>query len=145
MDELDKFVLQFTNRKIENVRKIGRRYFFAEEELYHLGTKISREPFSIGLFLGEKNKEFRPTPALLDMISKRSDRKVFISKKAEWLFLCGRDVFEESIMRKNAFEGLVLVQNELDENLGYGVLVTKGKKMLLKNLLDRGDYLRREN
>ncbi|MBW2987614.1 hypothetical protein KY336_03620, partial [Candidatus Woesearchaeota archaeon] len=37
----------------------------------------------------------------------------------------------------------VLVQNKKDENLGYGKIVRKGKVFVL-NLMDRGDFLRRE-
>ena len=38
----------------------------------------------------------------------------------------------------------LLVQNQDDENLGYGELLKKGRHLLVKNLLDRGDFLRRE-
>jgi len=82
---------------------------------------------------------------LIDVISEISQKKVFISQKAEWLFLCGRDVFEDSITKKYSDEKIVLVQNEKDENLGYGVFIKKGKEKILKNLLDKGFYLRREN
>jgi ribosome biogenesis protein Nip4 len=36
----------------------------------------------------------------------------------------------------------VLVQNEIDENLGYGVFKQEGKDLVIRNLLDKGKYLR---
>ncbi|MBU1201754.1 MAG: hypothetical protein KJ583_00960 [Nanoarchaeota archaeon] len=145
MDEVNKFVSQFTNKKINGVFKHGRKYFLIDEEQRLLSEKINRDLFSIGIFLGEKKNDFKPTPALIDVISEISQKKVFISQKAEWLFLCGRDVFEDSITKKYSDEKIVLVQNEKDENLGYGVFIKKGKEKILKNLLDKGFYLRREN
>jgi len=56
------------------------------------------------------------------------------------MFLCGRDAFADNIVKANVNSGLVLVQNEKDENLGLGILNEKG----IRNILDRGDFLRRE-
>ncbi|NQU98057.1 hypothetical protein HQ533_01195 [Candidatus Woesearchaeota archaeon] len=141
MDSINEFISKFTDKKINGIVKIGREYFFVQDEQKKLREKIGKEVFSMGIFLGEKKKIFEPSPALIDMIAKLSDKKVFISKKAEWLFLCGRDVFMDSIVKKNTDSGLVLVQNEKNENLGYGKLTNKG----VKNILDKGNYLRREN
>jgi len=145
MHKVKDFISQFTDKEIINIVKIGRSYFLAGEEQKRLSEKINQEMFSIGIFLGESKKEFKPSPALIDIIARLSDKKVFITKKAEWLFLCRRDVFEKNIVKKNVEKGLVLVQNNKDENIGYGRIVTKGKKIFIKNLLDKGYYLRREN
>jgi len=145
MDEVNKFALQFTDKKIDGVLNHGRKYFLVSEEQKKLSEQIGRDLFSAGILLGEKKDTFKPTPALVDMISKISDNKVFISKKSEWLFLCGRDVFEENIIKQVGDNKLVLVQNEKDENLGYGMFIKNGKERLLKNILDKGYYLRREN
>ena len=145
MDEIKKFISGFTKTDIGNIKKIGRRYFLAEKTLEKTSEKINSEIFSIGIFLGEKKKEFRPTPALIDIIAKHSHKKIFITKKAEWLFLCDRDVFSDNIIKENEKKaGKVLVQNEKNENLGYGELIY-GKRKYIKNLLDKGNYLRREN
>jgi ribosome biogenesis protein Nip4 len=39
-------------------------------------------------------------------------------------------------------KGLVLVQNNLDENLGLGRITQEKGQTILKNILDRGNYLR---
>ena len=95
---------------------------------------------SKGLPLGVKGKRFQPSLYLLEKISKETKNKVFINDKAEWLFLCGRDVFSKNIVEDNSSSELFLVQNCRDENLGLGM--KKGK--LVKNIIDRGDFLRRE-
>jgi len=145
MDEIEKFIKNFTKEEIKGITKDGRKYFLANEEQIKIRDKIKTEAFAIGIFFGEMKKYFQPSPALIDLIAKKSNRKVFISKKAEWLFLCGRDVLEDSIVKKNVEEGLVLVQNEKDENLGYGIFSKKGNNLIIKNIQDKGSYLRREN
>jgi ribosome biogenesis protein Nip4 len=142
------FISQFTDRKIENIIKIKGKYYLVSRELNELRQKIKPEPEYIGLFLGEETKNcFKPGLALIDEIAKISDRKVFVNDKGEWLFLCGRDLFGKSVVKSNVNNGLVLVQSMKDENLGYGKFVgniaNKGKTVI-KNILDKGDYLRRE-
>ena len=147
MKNLEEFAGNFTKEKIDCI--ISRnRYFLASEELVKIKNGIQQEPFSIGLFLGEiKNNRFVPGAPLLDIISKKSDRKIFVNRKTEWLFLCGRDVFGKGIVKSNAEKGIVLVQNERDENLGYGEIIgdlSAQNKMAVRNLFDKGNFLRRE-
>jgi ribosome biogenesis protein Nip4 len=148
MEVIDKFVSQFTSKKIENLVTEGNRFYLVDVPLAELRKKISKQPYAIGLPLGEiKGTNFKPSIALLDWLSKNSDRKVYLNKKSAWLFICGRDVFGKGIEKANVKEGLVLVQNEADENLGYGRIVADlslKDKMVIKNLLDKGDFLRRE-
>lgn len=142
------FIRNFTDKDIGNIIKIKDKYYLADKELVELKQKIKFEPESAGLFLGEEMKNgFKPSPALIDEIAKISDRKVFVNEKGEWLFLCGRDLFGKSVTKANADNGFVLVQNSKDENLGYGKFVgdiANKEKSVIKNLLDKGDYLRRE-
>jgi 60S ribosome subunit biogenesis protein NIP7 len=145
--DLNEFVSIFTDERLDAVQ-IRKKSFLAGKELVDLMEKIKQkeglDPESIGIFLGEVvRKEFKPSLALLDLIAKSSDRKVFVDEKAEWLFLCGKDIFKSSVIKRNAKAGLVLVQNKNDENLGYGKLVRRGD-VFVKNILDRGDFLRRE-
>lgn len=144
---INSFIRQFTDRSIGNVVKVGDRYYLADKELVELKDKVKLEPYSIGLFLGADVNGFKPSPALVDEIAKISDKKVFVNDKAENLFLCGRDIFGKSIVKANADKGFVLVQNEKDENLGYGKVVADiglKDKAVVKNLLDKGSYLRIE-
>ncbi|MBN2421158.1 hypothetical protein JXB27_02670 [Candidatus Woesearchaeota archaeon] len=142
MNEIDGFTRQFTKDKVSDVIQLKRNFFKFNEDLMKLKDKIGREPFAIGTFLGS-GKPFHPSSALLDWLGDRTNNFVVVDKRAEWLFLCGRDVFVQSILEKNADSGLVLVKNQLGEVLGYGEM-TKNKKVPLKNKMDKGDFLRRE-
>jgi hypothetical protein len=89
---------------------------------------------------------FSPSPALIDLISKFPDaqsKKIFVNRKAEWMFLCGRNVLSDSVAKNpnGLSEGLVLVQNVQDENLGYGQF-KKEDTLIIKHILDKGRYLR---
>jgi ribosome biogenesis protein Nip4 len=147
--EISRFVRQFGKEQSvklpeENIRKIGRRNYLVSEDLWNLKLSLDRDSYSVGLFLGEEKDRFYPSPALLDLISldTSADRRVFVNDKAEWLFLCGRNILESSITKKTVSEGMVLVQNKKDENLGYGTFLKQGDVTVIKNILDRGSYLR---
>ncbi|HYD02992.1 MAG TPA: hypothetical protein VEC16_01720 [Alphaproteobacteria bacterium] len=142
----NKFTSQFTDKPIDNVHRIGRNFYLAEKNLMDMKQGVKRDIFSVGTYLGEEKMGFSPSPALIDMISRMpdvSDRKVLINKKAEWLFLCGRNVLSDSIIKmpENSENPLVLVQNENDENLGYGMF-KKEDTLIIKHILDKGKYLR---
>lgn len=132
--------------KVINIRN---KFFIADKNLISLTKRIGIKPAALGVFLGEVRKnDFYPSSALLDLISKKSNKKVFLNKKSAWLFLCGRDVFGSGIIKaeeKNKGE-LVLVQNENDENLGYGKIIsnlTEENKVVIKNCYDRGIFIRK--
>ena len=144
MEKIKKFVELFTDKfDYDYVHKIGKNYFMINKNLEEVESKITHDVFSIGIILGRDDEKFLPSSALIDMISKTSERKMVVNKKAEWLFLCGRDVLEEGIV-SGRFKGLVLVMNEQGENLGYGKIVEKKGKKIIKNILDKGSYLRIE-
>jgi ribosome biogenesis protein Nip4 len=141
-----KFMIQFTDKEILDVKRIGRNFYKAEERLWNIRSGVDRDIYSIGTFLGEEKQGFSPSPALLDLISRLPDaqsKKLFVNKKAEWMFLCGRNVLSDSITKNpnTLSEGLVLVQNEDDENLGYGQF-KKEDTLIIKHILDKGRYLR---
>ena len=145
-ESIPDFISHFTSDSLGNVVKIHKSYYLVDDELLKVKDKINLAPEYIGIFLGEDSK---PSLALLELIAKHSDRKVFINDSAEYLFICGRDVFGKSIVKANISQRgkIVLVQNGRDENLGYGEIVDnldKRDKVVLKNLADRGDFLRRE-
>jgi len=129
--------------------KSGKHYYRANKETQEIKDTIQRDMFSVGLYLGCEGKYFEPSAALIEIISKlpgADKRKVFINEKSESLFLYGRNVLHESISRNpnNITEGLVFIQNEHDENLGYGLFQAQGKDIVIKNILDKGIYLRSE-
>ena len=113
--------------------------------------------FYAGTFLGKvRSNKFFPSFNLLLMLAKHNGvNYVIIDKRASWLFICGRDVFRKSILQTQGRvykNNLVLVLNEFEECLGFGRIFgeklqsTKNKstKVAIANLLDVGDFLRRE-
>lgn len=140
MKDFDTFVKNFTDEKFKDVIIYKNSYHFQNKLVKH----IPLQPFSPGPLLGTKKKEFKPSVYLLELLSKKSSNKIFVNPKIEWLFLCGRDVFEDSVMKDESTSNTFLVQNERDENLGLGRKIKKGRQTLIKNVLDRGDFLRRE-
>ncbi|HIH42988.1 TPA: hypothetical protein HA246_05065 [Candidatus Woesearchaeota archaeon] len=170
-DEMKRYAKQFdidvTQTLADNsIANIDGNIFLTNRDSLEIAEEIMKRsnesPYAIGTFLGNINtgksnpnssttnssKQFIPSPAFPDLLSEKTQKKVNINSKAEWLFLCGRDVFETSMMKNNSGlssselkpGNLVLVQNEKDENLGVGRV---GEKMV-KNLLDKGSYLRDE-
>lgn len=142
----NKFTKQFTNTELTDIRRVGRNFYKAEERLWNIKNGVDRDIYAIGKFMGEEKMGFSPSPALIDLISRFPDaqsKKVFVNKKAEWMFLCGRNVLSDSVTRNpnDLSEGLVLVQNEQDENLGYGQF-KKEDTLIIKHILDKGRYLR---
>ena len=132
------------------VNKAG-RYFLLNEVL----RKVTRQDFYYaGIYLGKvKNGKFFPSFNLLAMLAKGDANKVIIDKQAAWLFICGRDIFRRSIIavygsRKKGAHTLVM--NEFGECLGFGKIqcpldaAARDDEVVVKNVLDVGDFLRRE-
>ena len=124
----------------------GRNYFLCSEKLTDVKNYVTKDIYSIGIFLGEEKNDFIPSPAFIEMLSSlpESDKnKIFTNKKAEWLFLCGRSILAESMKNPNNISsGNVFVQNEKNENIGYGFFKQEGKDLVVRNLVDKGKYLR---
>jgi len=129
--------------------------FLVPVEVYGIlnRTKDKRMPYYLGLFFGEINEEFKISLEGLWLISRYSKgRGIIVSEKGEQLFLYGRDILEESIIEVGSFVKLgskVIIFNKFYEPLGLGVMVKRsdkrtGKpKVIVKNILDRGWYLRK--
>jgi ribosome biogenesis protein Nip4 len=124
--------------------KKGKHYYLKNEELDFFLKNTNQDPFAISLILGSQETFFQPSLFLLESVSKKTKNKIFINDQAEWLFLCGRDVFMQSIEKNNSSNQVFLVQNFKDENLGLGFKTKFKGKPIIKNLMDRGDFLRRE-
>lgn len=127
------------------------RYFLLNE---NLKRQIQKDFFYAGIYLGKvKNRKFFPSFNLLAMIAERKANKIIVDEKAEWLFICGRDLFERGILqvigtkRKGDY---TLIMNQRNECLGFGKILhdmneKKGKhNVVVKNISDIGDFLRRE-
>jgi len=125
------------------------RYFLVNEKLKKL---ITKDFFYVGTYLGKtKNGKFFPSFNLLSMIAEKKTNKIIVDKKTEWLFICGRDIFKQGIIkvigskRKGDY---VLILNQHGECLGFGKILRsldEGKEgVAVKNISDIGDFLRRE-
>ena len=103
--------------------------------------------FHAGTYLGKiKKRKLYPSLNLLYLLSKNPKaNKTIVNQKAEWLFICGRDILKQGIIAIYGPETRnthTLVQNQQNENIGYGIIVTN---KTIKNITDIGDLLRREN
>jgi ribosome biogenesis protein Nip4 len=152
MKPLLRFVSQFGAQIALNPELV-----MEKDNRYYL-LNPSMRPFAVGdffyagLYLGKvKNGLFFPSFNLLDMLVEVATNRVVLDRKAGWLFICGRDVFREGVLKfigsKQKGEA-VLVLNEYGECLGFGRLAcgavgSKGE-LAVKNVLDIGDFLRRE-
>jgi ribosome biogenesis protein Nip4 len=127
----------------------GQRYYLLNPRL----KKVAKGNFyCAGLYLGKlKNGVFFPSFNLLDSLLGVAANKVVVDSKTAWLFICGRDVFGTGVLkvmgsRQQGHSTLVL--NEFGECLGFGKIVesldSSENKVVVKNVLDVGDFLRRE-
>lgn len=143
------FISKFAGIAIEYI-KLGNKYFLAEASLVELSKKMNCKIEAIGLFLGEeKEDKFMPSPALLEILAKVSEEKVVVNYIGEIDFLYGRDLKKRHItsFTGGSKEGFFkLIQNEQDENIGYGKISKPldSETGEIANMLDKGDYIRRE-
>jgi len=129
--------------------KKDNRYFLLNPNLKMV---IRTDFYYAGVYLGKfKNGIFFPSFNLLAMLARVETNKIIVDKKTAWLFICGRDVFRKGIvtvrgsLRKSDY---TLVLNEFDECLGFGKVTRRlddaKATVVVKNILDIGDFLRRE-
>jgi ribosome biogenesis protein Nip4 len=152
MKPINDFISQFNSSVSLDERFIVKkdiRYFLLNENLKRLAL---RNFFYAGTYLGKiKNGKFFPSFSLLRIISQRRANKVIVDDKTAWLFICGRDIFKQGIVkavgskRKSAY---TLILNEHGECLGFGRILgnlsEEKDDVAIKNISDIGDFLRRE-
>ncbi len=144
---LKDFVAKFTDKPIPHV-KLGNKYFLHNHELEK--QKLPQKERIFGLYLGEeKDDQFIPSFGLLEWLAEHSTEKVFVKDIGEMDFLYGKNLRARHVLK---VEGsmtvgfLKLIQNEHDENLGYGKICgdfTK-QEQVVKHRMDRGIFLKRE-
>jgi ribosome biogenesis protein Nip4 len=153
MKAINDFVKQFNASLAFDERRIVRnrnRYYMLSKKLKQ---QVPKGFFYAGAYLGAvKGSSFFPSFLLLAMIAERKANKLVIDKKTAWLFICGRDLFKKGILNgDNLKKGeITLVLNEHNECLGFGKVMLNLReesdlnKVVVKNILDIGDFLRRE-
>jgi ribosome biogenesis protein Nip4 len=130
------------------VVKKGDQYYLVTEDLK---KTMAKGFLYVGSYLGRiANGVFSPGFEFLRMLSQKDAKCIVVDEKTEWLFICGRDIFKRGITATKGSakkDDLVVVLNKNNETLGYGrvscdFVVKSG--VAVKNLLDLGDFLRRE-
>ena len=125
------------------------RYFLLNKNLKNL---ISKDFFYAGIYLGKaKNGRFFPSFNLLRIVAEGKSNKIVVDGKTEWLFICGRDVFKQSIISVTGSKRKgdhTLILNQYGECLGFGKILynldREKEGVVVKNISDIGDFLRRE-
>ena len=118
-------------------------------------NKVGQEDFFYaGLYLGKVGKTgaFFPSFDLLNLLVDVAANKIVVDSKAAWLFICGRDIFRSGIVKVMGSKhkgDAALVLNEFGECLGFGTVTANLNEpegnVAIKNVLDLGDFLRRES
>jgi ribosome biogenesis protein Nip4 len=129
----------------------GDSFFLLSRNLKKLAWKGGGWLF-VGLYLGKiKGGIFLPSFPLLSMIAEQAKNRIVVDDKAAWLFVCGRDIFREGVVEAYGSKNrgaYTLVFNRHGECLGFGKIIKdldKAKSgVVVKNVLDVGDFLRRE-
>jgi len=151
MRPLEAFASRFGGKIVFNPEFIvekSQRYYLLNPRLKRMHGNF----YYAGLYLGRvKNRIFFPSFNLLNMLVDAAANKVVVDGKAAWLFICGRDVFGTGVVKVMGSKrsgDATLVLNEFGECLGFGKITGdlggSGEKTVIKNILDVGDFLRRE-
>lgn len=154
MEPIDTFIAGFTQERI-TYTAIGSSYYHIPDTLKKTMEHIGRKPAHAGLFMGtldERKKAFHPSLGLLDWLLARTQKKVVLGAKGAYLFTCGRDALKPSVLfvpEGARTQDKILVCGEDGGLLGLGRLVRLPERagsdaVIIKNILDIGDYLRRE-
>jgi ribosome biogenesis protein Nip4 len=153
MREIKDFVEQFNaNIPLDESRIVRNRnrYYMLSKKLKQ---QVPKDFFYAGVYLGAvKGDSFFPSFLLLSMIAKTNANKLVINRKTAWLFICGRDIFKKGIVKGNKLKkgDYTLIFNERNECLGFGQITCNlrkevdANKVVVKNILDIGNFLRRE-
>ena len=140
---LKKFIRQFTKDNIFDLHAITEldgKLFITSSTPPGL---LKKGPKYAGFYVGEKLKKyFEPSFLLLDLIAKHTEHKIAVDEKTAWLFVCGRDILA-SVSDVFPEKTPVIITTKQDDVLGYGV-VNRKDKFKVRNVFDRGDFLRRE-
>ena len=148
MDFVSLFNASVSLDESQIVRKEN-RFFLINKNLKRL---LSKDFFYAGTYLGKiKNRKFFPSFSLLSMIAERKANKLIVDKKTEWLFICGRDLYKQGIMKVMGSKrkgDYTLILNQHGECLGFGRILQDLDEeiggVVVKNVSDVGDFLRRE-
>ena len=140
---------------IRFLKDIGSSY--RPDEVYKVNNKRFTDAFESmlsknqvvynGFYLGQNKRWFEPSSLLLQRLTKEeSTKKAHVGRDAAWLFVVGKDVFDENVemFTDNVELGDYCLVMFNGDCIGYGRFETSGDKKVIKNMFDLGDFLRRE-
>jgi ribosome biogenesis protein Nip4 len=125
---------------------LNNRRFAVGEELAAQIRDRGRMVYA-GKLLGRTKGEFIPSAGLLhELGGMQGPNKVWVDERVGWLFACGRDIFAENILKSEGEvkEGTCFLVMMGDDCLGYGRVEGRDGKLIVANIFDLGDFLRRE-
>lgn len=127
-------------------------------EVYRLGPRRFKDPVEepldlpglvyTGFYLGRTKRRFQPSSLLLQHLAKEDHtHKAYVDRRGAWLFLVGKDLFEESLLglSEGARPGRCCLVVYGGRCLGYGRLETRWERRVVTNLFNLGDFLHRES
>ena len=125
--------------------RIKNKIFLASKKVFDVYKKLAHLNITrVGLFYGKVKKDGRldlSLEAIYEISRLHKTKKAWVNKKAEQLFLYGRNVLPGSVIKTNAKKGeLVVVLSESSEPLGLGKIMKDNE---IKNIIDFGLYLRK--
>jgi ribosome biogenesis protein Nip4 len=132
--------------KEKTLLNINNKRFEIEDCLRKLIVKRDRLVYA-GRLLGREKQVFVPSPWILEKVAScEGTNKIHVDRETGWLFLCGRDVFEKNFKKVDGELNLGTFFLVLTEGncLGYGKIETFNNILILRNIYDLGDFLRRE-
>ncbi len=146
MRTAQEFVAEFTTQPFKKIFPGEMRIF--KSVVYHVPFELpalDRDAVYAGERLGTlKGNAFSPSLLLLSLLGKHTQFRTEVADKQAFLFTCGRDLFANGLSKRLSQHGYTLIIDNEGNVLGYAGMAKEKGKTLLKNLLDRGDFLRRE-
>ena len=127
-----------------DVVNINNKRFTATPEL---PIEVPEQVYT-GFYLGQNKQRFIPSSLLLQKLAEEAEtHKVNVNRETAWLFVVGKDIFDENIFKRTdgvRLGGYCLVMFG-DHCIGYGRYESSRDIRVVKNLYDVGDFLRREH
>jgi hypothetical protein len=123
-----------------SVVRQSKEFFLVPKFILDVLDEVPESPVRKGFFLGFfDSQKFIPSPFLLNIINSFSKKFVVLNEKSSWLFICGRDIFEEGVLKLGSSEnGLFIALNDRQEILG----LCKKTGKSFTNLFDIGFFQR---
>ncbi len=139
------------------IKDEGKREAYAlSRELLNFIGRFKMNYVCVGIKIGEVgSRRFRFTLEGAYYLARKERKRVYVDEKGEMLFLYGRDIFARSVVKVTSDveeNDVVFVCNSKGDVLGLGKSRFPASRfkdvdedrVVVENLIDRGEYLRKE-